>query len=772
MKRLIARFLSAILVISICVVIMPIKVNAAGFNVATWSDFVDALSLLKGYGTTINGGTITLTANITSASGDKIDIKSLEQPLYINTGSYSFNIQNRTVELGENVVITGTNSPPIRVGSSGSVVVSGAKIAKTSKASWPAVIQVENNGVLALNSGQISGKMRGVVVFDSGIFTARGGLISTTDNNSIGLLIQNTGQATISGTAMIAASGSNCIGVQCYGRVTINETSFVQAGGSKAVAIWVSESGTLTFNAGRAEALGNLSTGIVSSGNSKLYNVNITSESVGMSVTGGQTYFMSGFGSIIAGTKYGLVCKGMFNQFGGSISGYESGIYLGNGGNAVIYNGKITSYNLGSDGIHVESYPVDPSMIIYSAVEWNKRIRKSGLQRKIHQIDSFEVIGPTSLFLTTGRDNNATFTVKGVEKNGSLITMQDLLGPSGSFSMSGGNSVLYTVSGNAVTFKPTVTGSGILSIQDSITYNKMSRVSVTVGTQMLLPVAVPVANPAGGTFDTQQSIVLSCSTAGAKIYYTINGAEPTTSSTIYATPISLAATTTIKAIAVKSGMTNSPVITKTYTVSTESVVLSMSNFTKMRTYTRGMFTDVDEKLWYGFDRNKAIADAYEYGLMVGDSASTFNPTGNVSIAEAITMAARVRSIYTTGAGDFTPSSPWYQTYADYAIANGIIKSYDFSNYGRAATRAEIAYVFSNALPISEFAEQNTVNSLPDVTSTTQYYSSILLLYKSGVLSGVDAAGTFHAGKNISRAEAAAIISRVAVSSKRGTRKVF
>jgi hypothetical protein len=75
----------------------------------------------------------------------------------------------------------------------------------------------------------------------------------------------------------------------------------------------------------------------------------------------------------------------------------------------------------------------------------------------------------------------------------------------------------------------------------------------------------------------------------------------------------------------------------------------------------------------------------------------------VTLAEALTMAARVHRIYQTGADGFVQSTPWYQVYVDYCVAQGIITGSDFADYTRPATRAELAYIFSNALPEAEFA---------------------------------------------------------------------
>jgi hypothetical protein len=74
--------------------------------------------------------------------------------------------------------------------------------------------------------------------------------------------------------------------------------------------------------------------------------------------------------------------------------------------------------------------------------------------------------------------------------------------------------------------------------------------------------------PNGGTFTRDVDVHLFCNTSGATMYYTLNGTTPTTSSTPYSGQINLSGkgSKTVKALAVKSGLSNSAVATATFTI--------------------------------------------------------------------------------------------------------------------------------------------------------------------------------------------------------------
>ena len=191
------------------------------------------------------------------------------------------------------------------------------------------------------------------------------------------------------------------------------------------------------------------------------------------------------------------------------------------------------------------------------------------------------------------------------------------------------------------------------------------------------------------------------------------------------------------------------------------------HFPKVSVYVQGQFTDVPAAQWF----TQNVAGAVEFGLMKENTASTFNPYGDVTLAETITMAARIHSIYTTGAESFDQSvgDVWYQVYLNYAYQNGIIGYSLYSgNVQEKATRAQYAEIFANALPDEALAAKNSVPdaAIPDVTMQDSYAGAVYKLYRAGILAGGDANGTFSPLTYITRAESATVVARMADSENR------
>lgn len=83
-------------------------------------------------------------------------------------------------------------------------------------------------------------------------------------------------------------------------------------------------------------------------------------------------------------------------------------------------------------------------------------------------------------------------------------------------------------------------------------------------------VSTPSFTPAAGTFSEAQSVQILCATSGASIYYTTDGSTPDATDTLYTGPIDISETTTIKAIGIKGGYSNSSVASGTFTINIDT----------------------------------------------------------------------------------------------------------------------------------------------------------------------------------------------------------
>ena len=93
---------------------------------------------------------------------------------------------------------------------------------------------------------------------------------------------------------------------------------------------------------------------------------------------------------------------------------------------------------------------------------------------------------------------------------------------------------------------------------------RITNICVTYEAIDLTLPSAPTFTPAAGTYNAVQNVTISAE-AGTTIYYTLDGTEPTKASAVYSTPIEIAETKTLKAIAVKDEKV-SPIASAKYTI--------------------------------------------------------------------------------------------------------------------------------------------------------------------------------------------------------------
>lgn len=99
-------------------------------------------------------------------------------------------------------------------------------------------------------------------------------------------------------------------------------------------------------------------------------------------------------------------------------------------------------------------------------------------------------------------------------------------------------------------------------------------------------VPTPTFSPAAGTYNEAQTVSITCSDTEAAIYYTLDGTNPTASSTPYTTPIIIEESCYLKAIAIK-GEESSKVGVAEYVIITEEDESDVLKFQKVTSVTPG-----------------------------------------------------------------------------------------------------------------------------------------------------------------------------------------
>ena len=191
----------------------------------------------------------------------------------------------------------------------------------------------------------------------------------------------------------------------------------------------------------------------------------------------------------------------------------------------------------------------------------------------------------------------------------------------------------------------------------------------------------------------------------------------------------------------------------------ESAGDGMDNFTAINQYRTGQFSDVKDGDWF----QENVKAAYELGLMEGYSNGTFRPNDTITLGEAMTIAARVRSAYRGDPTKLPAAQPWYQPYVNYCLATQIYKLSLPNNpdYNRPATRAELATLLSGTLPDSAFTVLNDGINFTDMEENFHYYRGYVNKMAQAEIMQGKGGGLFDPDALVKRSEAAAMLSRCA-----------
>ena len=251
-------------------------------------------------------------------------------------------------------------------------------------------------------------------------------------------------------------------------------------------------------------------------------------------------------------------------------------------GNGFDLSWTVNSLNESGFSVEATTDPLFASNIVsFSVSAGSNSTTVSGLQSN------------TTYYLRVRAQNGAggsapTFPIKSISASGtsSNVAMPTFTPSAGTYSSAlavtifrstAGATIHYTTDGSTPTASSPVyvgpiavaasTTIQAIATATGMTNSEVVRATYTVS--VVVPpetVTTPAFSPAPGAYSSGQSVTIACNTSGATIRYTTDGSTPTASSPVYSGAISVSTTTTIQAIATAPGMTNSLVVSGTYTI--------------------------------------------------------------------------------------------------------------------------------------------------------------------------------------------------------------
>ena len=302
-----------------------------------------------------------------------------------------------------------------------------------------------------------------------------------------------------------------------------------------------------------------------------------------------------------------------------------------------------------------------------------------------------------------------------------------------------GASIYYTTNGTMPTTASTLySASAPIAVSSTTTIEAIavasgytnSAIATATYTINLPAAATPTFSPVPGTFTSAQTVTLSDTTTGASIYYTTNGTTPTTASTLYSASaqIAVSSTTTIEAIAVASGYTNSAVATATYTINlppaaTPTFSPAPGTFTSTQSVTLFDAT-TGASIYYTTNGTTPTTASTLYSSSTPISVSSPTTINAIAVAPGCSSSAVATATYTVNlppaaTPTFSPAPGSYTTAQSVTLSDSTTgASIYYTTNGTTPTTASTLYSSSTPIAVSATTTIEAIAVAPGNSSST------------------------------------------------------
>ena len=187
-----------------------------------------------------------------------------------------------------------------------------------------------------------------------------------------------------------------------------------------------------------------------------------------------------------------------------------------------------------------------------------------------------------------------------------------------------GSTIYYTVDGTEPNIASPIYSAGLrltqpTTIKAFVAYSNWVNSDIITTVYNVTTPQTPVFSVQAGTYNTAQTVALTCPTAGAAIYYTIDGTDPSPNATesptsiLYTTAIAVGISTTIKAIAATGGDARSDIATAIYELKAVAPVFSANTGTYSDSFVTSLATTTpNAKIYYTIDGTAPNVGSYLY----------------------------------------------------------------------------------------------------------------------------------------------------------------
>ncbi len=273
----------------------------------------------------------------------------------------------------------------------------------------------------------------------------------------------------------------------------------------------------------------------------------------------------------------------------------------------------------------------------------------------------------------------------------------------------------------------------------------------------------PVFTPAAGTYGAAQSVTITAPTAGAMIYFTTDGTSPSTASAIYSAPIPVSVTTTVEAIAIAPGDTQSSISTAVYTIAAPATAAptfspAAGTYTSAQTVTLAD-SSVAASIYYTTDGSTPTTSSLLYSVPLTVSSTSTIKAIAIATATGSTISAVASATYSinlpaAATPTFIPAAGAYTSAQSVTLASATTgATIYYTTDGSLPTTSSTVY--TAAIPVASTTTINAIATAANYTASSAGSAAYIITASTATPTISPGGGSYSSAQTVTLADSAA-----------------